>query len=175
MMAISIVSLTGEGRSRLYCLVNPGEADTLKMEVEALKGEQAKCHQIEKENLMMDLGKFKSECELIKQKANNTTRDNMKLMDERHGLELQLTKVGDRHKQLEETSLEKKNCEKTKGQLEVEVMDLKKEQNECGLLKQKAKNTTRENKKLLDENHKLELQLMKSGECHKQLKKHRCR
>ena len=139
------------------------------MELDALKGEQVKYHEVEKE--MMDLRKLKSECELVKWKENNTTQENKKLVNECHSLELQLTKFGECHKQLEETNLEKKKCEKSKSQLEIEVKDLKREQSECDLLKQKREDMTREKKKLLDENHNLELQLIKFDKCHKQLEK----
>ena len=166
-MAILILLITGEVQSRLFCLVNPGEIHTLKMELDTLKHEQAKCLQVEKE--VIDLRRVMSECEVLKQKMINTTQENKKLADQHHSLELQLTKCGERHKQLEEDSIEKKNCEKSKRQLEIEVLDHKKEKSECHLLKQKADKTTQEKKKLLDEKHNLELQLIKFGECYEQL------
>lgn len=143
-VVLFLFGITDEVQSRLLCLVNPGKEHILKMELERLK---LRYHQAKKE--IEELKEVKRENELLKQKETDATQAYKELSHE--------------------TGLEKKNCEKSKRQLEAEVMDLKAKNLECDTLKQKTENIAREKEELLDENLNLERELIKFGECNKQL------
>ena len=162
-LIIFLLLLTGEVQGRLSCLLSPGEVQIVKRKLNSM---QNKHDQLEVE--VLDLRRYKSEIELLKKEADNITQENKNLMKKHHSLELKLTRFSDNDKQLQETSLELKECKELKGLLEVEVLDLKRMKSVCELLKKEADNITQENKNLMKERHSLELKLTRFSDNDKQ-------
>ena len=155
---ILFLLFTGEVQDPLNCLLDPGAVQNLKLELGALKGEQAKCDQLEIK--VMDHRKEKSECDSLWQMADNVTQENTKLLEERHILELQLAHrrkdcEGQKHQQHKD--LTHKNH-----QQELEIVAMKKEkkslEDKLNNEGKKNKELTDKNQYLMDENHQQELE-----------------